>query len=331
MFRSILTSVALTILSMTKVFALDTIHPVLMERARTCPASVTGSVAALTHYLRKGLTNEHSQVEVFCYWIALNIGYDTKAYTQGTDPETSRILTTRKGVCQNYSELLTQMCSYAGIECYIVSGYSKGFDYKPGKKFQTTDHAWNVVKADGNYYLTDATWASGYVTYVNGSLKFVRELDLKHILANPDTFLETHLPGDPRWQLRHNPTSLIRFSTKEKVADMLNGMPATYYYKDSIANYVKSDSSSRIVLTAQSTYRFNPSLSNLNDLADAFYNQGWYYSNVLTDKAHLNASVQAYKTAIVYYTKLNSPTGQKWISASRQGIKYSEYLLSTTP
>ncbi len=52
-----------------------------------------------------------------------------------------------KALCEGYSKAFSYLCSVAGIENMIVTG-------KTGK----TDHMWNMVKLDGNWYHVDVTW-----------------------------------------------------------------------------------------------------------------------------------------------------------------------------
>ena len=45
-----------------------------------------------------------------------------------------------------------------------IIGHSKGlgFNYEVEISDENTDHEWNAVKIDGNYFLVDSTWGSGY-------------------------------------------------------------------------------------------------------------------------------------------------------------------------
>lgn len=79
-----------------------------------------------------------------------------------------------------------------------MSGASKGAGYFIGKKFDSkdySDHAWNAVKFDGNYYLVDATWGSG--SSKDG--KYEKKLDNFYFFTDPDIFIESHFPKDKKW------------------------------------------------------------------------------------------------------------------------------------
>lgn len=54
----------------------------------------------------------------------------------------------RKGICLGYTTTFQLFMDLLGIECITVRGYAK----------QTEDHAWNMVKLDGDWYCVDVTW-----------------------------------------------------------------------------------------------------------------------------------------------------------------------------
>lgn len=313
---------------LSPVYGLEKINQQLFDYAKTCPKISASSIGSLVEYLQKPAKTESQKLEIFCYWIADNIAYDTKGYLSGKYTETDKILITRKGICNNYAELLQRMCTAVKMECHVIKGYSKGYGYSKNTPFNTTDHAWNVVRVDGKHVLVDATWASGNVDWVKGVFTFKKEFNPGEIIADPAYFSETHLPGDPRWQLRNNPITLKSFVANDSVNDMLKGTISQYHFTDSIDQYLKADSIDRIVLSAISTYNFNSTTDNLSGLADAYYNKAWYFSNHFQDKQHYMLSVQWYNTAITYYTKLNNIYGRQWIASARQGIAYSEYKLN---
>ena len=63
-------------------------------------------------------------------------------------------------VCEGYARAFKLLCYYAGLECILVTGDSKG-----------VGHMWNMVRLDGNWYHVDATWddlrSEPHHTYLN--------------------------------------------------------------------------------------------------------------------------------------------------------------------
>ena len=79
--------------------------------------------------------------------------YDHDAYA-ATDQETIGFagssygcLVEHKAVCEGYAHAFSLVARKMGFECGIVCGTSRG-----------ENHAWNYVKADGDYYWLDVTW-----------------------------------------------------------------------------------------------------------------------------------------------------------------------------
>ena len=58
-----------------------------------------------------------------------------------------------KAVCNGYARAYQHLLQKAGIEAWYVSGTS----VSPTAK-ESVDHAWNLVKLDGQWYYTDVTW-----------------------------------------------------------------------------------------------------------------------------------------------------------------------------
>lgn len=88
------------------------------------------------------------------------------------------LLVGRKGICTGYSYTFALLMDLAGIECVTVPGTAHG---------GADEHAWNLVKLDGEWYAVDATWddpvasfvvpASMSHKYFNVTSSFLREND----------------------------------------------------------------------------------------------------------------------------------------------------------
>lgn len=54
-------------------------------------------------------------------------------------------------VCEGYSKIMSMLCNKAGIECYVIYGELND------SNGHNSDHAWNLVKIDGEWYESDIT------------------------------------------------------------------------------------------------------------------------------------------------------------------------------
>ncbi len=57
------------------------------------------------------------------------------------------------GVCLSYATTFQLLMDLAGVECITVIGASSG---------SSSDHAWNMVKLEGEWYCVDPTWNAAY-------------------------------------------------------------------------------------------------------------------------------------------------------------------------
>ncbi|MEE6508753.1 hypothetical protein FKM82_022838 [Ascaphus truei] len=88
-----------------------------------------------------------------------------------------------------------------GLKCREVAGYSRGTEYNEGQSRQRTksNHMWNAVELDNEWYLLDACWGAGTVDLQKRIS--IPSYDDFYFLTDPDDFVETHWPDDPSWQL----------------------------------------------------------------------------------------------------------------------------------
>ena len=84
-------------------------------------------------------------------YIVLNSRYDERLENEGSVPPESNssygILALGIGVCEGYAKALKHLLDLLNIESMVVVGTSRG-----------ENHAWNLVKIDGDYYHIDPTW-----------------------------------------------------------------------------------------------------------------------------------------------------------------------------
>jgi len=200
----------LMILAIEFVFSAD--YSKIDSQSATVPASLK-TASEISAYLTKNLSTPTEKVRAIYYWISHNIRYDVSqlanagiSYRSGERNLLNEVLQKRQGVCQHYAELFNAFCKAAGIQSYIISGYTK-----TDGKIATLPHAWNAVFIDGKYSEIDATWAAGYVD--NG--KFNTKFDDIYFLISPAEFIKTHMPFDPIWQFLDNPVANKEFQTND--------------------------------------------------------------------------------------------------------------------
>jgi len=157
-----------------------------------------GKYKSYTEIVAPLISNLRTEQEIFRVifrWIADNVSY---SYSNKTD-DPEKVIKKDKAVCAGYSSLLKEMCNSAGLECEIISGWSKVDQDDIGQNKKEPDHAWNAIKLDGKWYLTDVTWATS--SYDKMKRKFHKEFDTSYFLPTPGFFIEQHFPKDKKWQM----------------------------------------------------------------------------------------------------------------------------------
>ncbi|KAL4608354.1 kyphoscoliosis peptidase [Arapaima gigas] len=154
------------------------------------------SVEVLVQDLLKGTNSDIEKLRSIWMWVTHHIEYDVEGFLNPSlrlnSP--SEVLRTRKAVCAGYTLLFQKMCSLAGIECQEVSGHSKGFQYKPGKRFTGSgNHARNAVRLDGKWHLLDSTWGAGHVS--KDGHRFTFKYNEFYFLTHPALFVRPFARG----------------------------------------------------------------------------------------------------------------------------------------
>ncbi|MBX2924648.1 MAG: hypothetical protein KF746_20770 [Chitinophagaceae bacterium] len=184
------------------------------------PDSVTSTTSAFARYLQNNYRSKNEQLKTAYTWIISNIKYDKDSsyhFNLGVDHETkvNATLRRRRGVCENFASLFTDIASRMDIPSYVVHGFA------PGSGSRDAAHAWSAVQLDDEWYLCDPTWDAGSQ---NG---------YRYFLADPLSFAQTHIPFDPIWQLLDAPQGYN--TVRSKTAPVFN-------FRDSIKVFLAADS-----------------------------------------------------------------------------------------
>ena len=183
---------------------------------------------SLAQKLSASYATDVEKIRSIFRWITENIAYRTRNYLGSRkgakhlfdeEPEDTlsaslnerialEVLRKKEAVCDGYARLFKILCDHAGIRSEIITGYARTNMNRMGEQFKS-NHRWNAVLVDSNWYLLDATWASGYITY--SSDQFVKAYDDYYFMTPPEDFIRDHYPEDSRWTLLANPPTLREF------------------------------------------------------------------------------------------------------------------------
>ncbi|MDR2096708.1 MAG: hypothetical protein LBP76_14495 [Treponema sp.] len=179
-------------------------------------------------YINRSSKNNFERIKKAHDVVALTIRYDAASFLSGRVPSQKYedILRGGLAVCEGYSNVFKRLCDELKIECEIVHGFGRGVGTSPFRNDTpaSSNHAWNLVKIEGAWYLVDCTWDSGHL---NGRA-FQAEYSTDYLFLKPEYFIYTHFPDTPRQQLISSPLSADAFSKlpffKPKFFDSLSGL-----------------------------------------------------------------------------------------------------------
>lgn len=110
----------------------------------------------LSEILTDDMSDYEKEVAVF-RWVTSHVTYDYDHYDQFADlsPDSStpyNPLMYGKGICLGFSVTFQLLMDLADVECITVIGAAND---------SLEDHAWNMVRLNGQWYCVDTTWDAG--------------------------------------------------------------------------------------------------------------------------------------------------------------------------
>ena len=160
------------------------------------PAAETYSSSAIANFVNKNFKSDRDKLQVIYNWVTTNIRYDKDSmyhinWSMEPQDKIAATLRRKKGVCENYAALFTDIVLKTGIQSFVINGYTK-----QGGIINWQGHSWSAVKLANDWWLCDPTWDEG------------KRANAAYFLIHPTQFIETHMPFDPLWQLLEHPQNL---------------------------------------------------------------------------------------------------------------------------
>lgn len=141
----------------------------------------------IEYIIRPGMSDYEKVLAVHDY-VVKSSRYDRLNADSNTVPamehEAYGVLVNGIGVCDSYAKAVKLLLERAGVQCILVEGSKIG---DAGQRPADVDHAWNIVKLDGEYYHLDATWDD--VSEERDSI----ELVYNHFNLNDEEMQKTHV------------------------------------------------------------------------------------------------------------------------------------------
>jgi tetratricopeptide (TPR) repeat protein len=235
------------------------------------------SLGDLTSIILSKTASKKEQLQILLLWINDNMRADSIRFLQGGNPlSNSEAFERRIGLCDEYSNIMSEFCKAVNIPNYKVAGYVKYANFKVGDTFTEANHAWNAIYLDSSWILCDLFWSTVALT---PEPHFIKRLETNYFLGHPADFINDHLPTDPIFQLLNHPIAFGSFTNKLNGIDKEIPKMSYLNYMDSLNLLSKMTENDRLMKIAQHSYEYNK--DNPNDMIVESYN---YAVDVLNKK-----------------------------------------------
>ncbi len=257
--------------------------------------NVDYSFNEIIDYISSNTKEDNEKLSMLCGWFYFNFDYDIEMFKSGevnSDWETS--FSTKKGICYDICNLFQKFCSELEVRCETIEGYTKGFDKQ--FNFCETNHTWNIVKIDDDWFHCDVLWTIGELVgnSLQDSLYFQKRDNYLFFLSRNDgIFMSEHIPAMPIWQLKNIVIPLEYQNASEHIDEAI-----IVDYKKELDNFYKLDDISRSLFLADKAHEFNP--ENFNIKTVNYFNAGVEYYNIgnkSNDKGMIQKAEQLFLVA----------------------------------
>jgi transglutaminase/protease-like cytokinesis protein 3 len=259
------------------------------KKALQIADSLTNSTEDIAGYFKANFFTDEEKCRAIFVWVCSNIKYDIDNmfainFYEKKEEKIVKPLRTRKGICENYASLFTDICLKSGIKSFVIEGYTKqnGFtDYIP--------HAWSASLINNTWFLFDPTWGSGYL---KGG-KFFKKINNEYFKVNPKKLIKSHIPFDYLWQFLNYPITNQEFH-EGKIHQ--NKTKAYFNYNDSIKLYENQNHINQLI---SSSYRVKN-----NGVKNSLVFNRLQYLKLEIENYKQTKNVNFYNAAIVDYNQV---------------------------
>ncbi|MDQ6902451.1 MAG: hypothetical protein M3139_05495 [Bacteroidota bacterium] len=198
--------------------------------ALSIPVSQTNSTANIAAFINTHFNTDTKKVRAIYTWVTSNIKYDADSVHRVILLEDKEQLVTsalkrKRGVCENFASIFSDICNKAGLPSFVVEGYTK-----QNSSVDKSTHAWCTTRSDNKWFLYDPTWDIGFAFSNNSTGN-----KTNYFQISPSEFIQSHMPFDPMFQLLNYPESFQAFNN----GNIGNDNHTPYFNFDDSLNHYK--------------------------------------------------------------------------------------------
>src|SRR5688572_18171526 len=270
------------------------------------PQSHSNSIEDIAKYINAHFSTDSEKLKAAYTWVIRNIRYDTDSmyvinWNKGNNARVTEAFRRRKGVCENFAAIFSDIAQKCGFNAFVVEGYTR-----QAGSLDKSGHSWCAVEMNNAWYLCDPTWDKDAGDY------------LYYFLREPQS-MASHMPFDRMWQLVNFPISHLEYNTGKKVKNEY------FNYRDSINAYRNLSGYDRWQATLrrmETEYYKNELLRNRISYTKMLIG----IVNEEKDKDFYNAAVNNYNEAITQFNQYINLRNQQLINTS---VDQAEALLQS--
>ena len=171
----------------------------------------SGYIKSICKKIHETSSNDFEKVKMAHDAVCLLVHYDAQSFWTGNIPDQEWATVVKNGlaVCEGYSNLFLKYMTELKIPCYKVHGYARGvgtnvFEENP----KDSNHAWNIVQIEDEWYQIDSTWDSGHME----GRTSIQKYNTEWLFVKPEHCIYSHFPTVAKYQLITPPLSAEDFS-----------------------------------------------------------------------------------------------------------------------
>lgn len=207
-----------------------------------------------------------SDIQKLCLvagWFYDNMNFDLVKFQHGGNQNNvETILEIKKGTCNDYAVLFSEFCNQLAIKNEIIEGYVPEYNSK-NTSYYETNHAWNVVKIEEEWYHCDLLGFSGFLQLrKSGEYQFIKKPTPKRFLTQDLQFISKHIPADPIWQFSNYPIPLDSL-IKNGELSVTDSTQHFFDFTTKIERYSNLTHTDKKLMFADHANAYNPKNSNV--------------------------------------------------------------------
>ena len=193
-----------------------------IEYVKEAPDRKESEIEDIADYLWK-FNKSHNKIEkfyaLFFYYLCTNIQYDVEKINE-YENNVNRIFRSGYANSLQFCKLFETMCRRHSLRVNRIEGFCKSKEYpnyKKGTDVTKSNHYWNVIFFNNNWYFVDLTFGSGGLKQKHEKTNMKEYFNPYYFLTPSEYLIVTHRPLNDIWQMTEKIIPANIFSNKSDV------------------------------------------------------------------------------------------------------------------